>query len=129
MTLIRLGILMHPAIAGASFAAVIQLATRESLSLEAVVSVCSFAIAIPASIAMVYISQLVIPEGTELGETSQVSRKRVPLFMYLIALTEQLSFFVGVAALLWSLHVAAAGLFLLVTVAAVLAVNQVERMR
>ena len=127
--LIRLGILMHPAIAGASFAAVIQLASRESLSLAAVVSVCFFAIAIPASVAMVCISQLVIPEGMELGETSQVSKKRMPLLSYLIALTEQISFFMGVAVLFWSLHLAASGLFLVVTVVALLAVNQIERRR
>jgi hypothetical protein len=127
--LIRIGILMHPAIAGASFAAVIQLASRESLGQAAIASIVCFAIALPASIAMVFISQLVIPEGTEIGEASQATEKRMPLLPYLVSLAEQISFFVGVLALLWSLHPAASVVFLAVTVVAFLAVNQVERMR
>ena len=119
---------MHPAIAGASFAAVIELASRESLSQATVVSVLCFAVAIPASVAMVCISQLVIPEGTELGDTSLVSKK-MPLLSYLVPVAEQISFFTGVLALLWSLHPAASVLFLVVTLLAFLAVNQVERRR
>ena len=101
--LIRLGILVHTAIAGASFAAVIQLASRESIDQVLLVSIFCFAVAIPASVAMVFISQLAIPEGMKFSEASQMNKKRLPLLSYLIPLVEQVSFFVGVLALFWSL--------------------------
>lgn len=120
---------MHSAIAGASFAAVIQLASRDNLSQPVVLSVFCFAIAIPASVAMVFISQLVIPDGAEISDASEVSSKRMPVLAYVVPLTEQISFFTGVLVLFWSFHPAAAALFLVVSFVALLAVTQVERRR
>jgi hypothetical protein len=125
--LIRLGILVHTAIAGASFAAVIQLASRESLDQVLILSVYCFAVAIPASVAMVFISQLVIPEGMKFSKASPVERKRLPLLAYLIPVAEQVSFFAGVLALLWSFSPIAPILFSVVSVLALLAVRQVEK--
>lgn len=125
--LIRLGILIHTAIAGASFAAVIQLASRENLDQALILSIFCFAVAIPASVAMVFISQLVIPEGMKFTKTSQLERKRLPFLSYLIPLAEQISFFVGVLALFWSFHPVASLLFLVVSFLAFLAVKQVEK--
>jgi hypothetical protein len=125
--LIRLGILIHTAIAGASFAAVIQLASRENLDQALILSIFCFAIAIPASVAMVFISQLVIPEGMKFSKASQMETKRLPLLSYLIPLAEQLSFFVGVLALFWSFHPVASLLLLVASFLAFLAVKLVEK--
>ena len=65
--LIRLGILVHTAIAGASFATVIQLASRENIDQVLILSIFCFAIAIPASVGMVFISQLAFPEGNTMN--------------------------------------------------------------
>jgi hypothetical protein len=75
---------VHTAIAGASFAAVVQLASRENLNQVLILSIFCFAVAIPASVAMVFISQLAIPEGMKFSETSQMEKKRLPLLSYLI---------------------------------------------
>ena len=125
--LIRLGILLHTAIAGASFAAVIQLASRESIDQVLLLSIFCFAIAIPASVAMVFISQLAVPEGMKFSEASQMNKKRLPLLSYLIPLAEQVSFFVGVLALFWSFNPIASVLFLVVSFLALLAVKQIEK--
>ncbi len=126
--LIRLGILVHTAIAGASFAAVIQLASRENLDQVFILSIFCFAVAIPASVAMVFISQLAIPEGMKFRQGSQMEKKRLPLLSYLIPLAEQLSFLAGFLALFWSFHPIASILFLVVSFLALLAVKQVEKM-
>ena len=119
---------MHTAIAGASFAAVIQLASRENLTQVLIFSIFCFAIAIPASVAMVFISQLVIPEGMKFRGTSQAQKNRLPPLSYLIPLAEQVSFFVGVLALFWSFHPIASVLLLVMSLLALLAVKQVEKM-
>jgi hypothetical protein len=126
--LIRLGSLVHTAIAGASFAAVIQLASRENLNQVLILSIFCFAVAIPASVAMVFISQLATPEGMELSEARQMQKKRLPLLAYLVPIAEQVSFFAGVLALFWSFHPIASILALGVSFLALLAVKQVERM-
>jgi hypothetical protein len=125
--LIRLGILLHTAIAGASFAAVIQLASRESIDQVLLLSIFCFAIAIPASVAMVFISQLAIPEGMKFSEASQMNKKRLPLLSYLIPVAEQVSFFVGVLALFWSFNPIASILFFGMSLLALMAVKQVEK--
>ena len=125
--LIRLGILVHTAIAGASFAAVIQLASRENLNQVLLISICCFAVAIPASVAMVFISQLAIPEGMKFSEASQMEKKRLPLLTYFIPFAEQMSFIAGVLTLFWSFHPIASILFMAVSFLALLAVKQVEK--
>ena len=125
--LIRLGILVHTAIAGASFAAVIQLASRENLNQLLILSIFCFSIAIPASVAMVFISQLAIPERMTFREESQMENKRLPLLTYLIPLAEQVAFFAGVLALFWSFHPIAPILFLVVFLLSLLAVKQIEK--
>jgi hypothetical protein len=125
--LIRLGILVHTAIAGASFAAVIQLASRENLDQVLILSIFCFAVAIPTSVAMVFISQLATPEGMRFSEISQTEKKRLPLLTYLIPLAEQVSFFAGVLTLFWSFHPISSILFLVVSFLALLGVKQVEK--
>jgi hypothetical protein len=126
--LIRLGILVHTAIAGASFAAVIQLASRESLDQAIIISIFCFAVAIPASAAMVFISQLAIPEGMKFGEASRkMEKKRLPFLSYLIPVAEQVSFFAGFLVLFWSFHPFASIVFFAVSLLALLAVKQVEK--
>ena len=105
----------------------IQLASRESIDQVLLLSIFCFAIAIPASVAMVFISQLAIPEGMKFSEASQMNTKRLPLLSYLIPLAEQVSFFVGVLALFWSFNPIASVLFLVVSFLALLAVKQIEK--
>jgi hypothetical protein len=126
--LIRLGILVHTAIAGASFAAVIQLASRESLNQVVLISIFCFAVAIPASVAMVFISQLAVPDGLKFRTASQMGKKRLPLLSYLIPIAEQVSFLGGVLALFWGFHPIAPIVFLAVAFLALLAVKQMEKL-
>lgn len=126
--LFRLGVLVHTAIAGASFAAVIQLSSREKLDQVLILSIFCFVVAIPASVAMVFISRLAIPEGMDFSEGSQWEKRKLPLLSYLLPLAEQVSFFAGVLALFWSFHPIASIMFLVVSFLALLAVKQLEKM-
>lgn len=126
--LIRLGILVHTAIAGASFAAVIQLASRESLNQVFLISIFCFAVAIPTSVAMVFISQLAVPEGVKSRAAGQTGKKGLPLLSYLIPIIEQVSFLGGILALFWGFHPIAPILFLGVSFLALLGVRQVEKL-
>lgn len=125
--IIRLGILVHTVIAGASFAAVTQLASRENIDQVLTLSIFCFAIAIPASVAMVFISQLAFPEGKRLKGASPIEKKRSPNISYLVPVVEQVSFFAGVLALFWSFHPIASILFFVASFLALLAVKQVEK--
>ncbi len=126
--LIRLGILIHTAIAGASFAAVIQLASRENMDQVLILSIFCFAVAIPASVAMVFISQLAFPEGMSFRKASQIQNKRLPILSYFIPLVEQVAFFAGFLTLFWSFHPIASIVFLAVSLLALVAVKQVEKL-
>ncbi|MGE5222468.1 MAG: hypothetical protein ACM3PY_08530 [Omnitrophica WOR_2 bacterium] len=124
---IRLGILVHTAIAGASVAAVVQLASREVISQVLLFSTFCFSIAIPTSVAMVFISQLIYPEGVKSSSASRLEKQKEPLLSYLVAFAEQISFFVGVLTIFWNFHPAAGVLFLVFSLLAILTINQVEK--
>jgi hypothetical protein len=124
---IRLGVLMHTAIAGASVAAVIQLASRETIDQVLLFSILCFAITIPTSVAMVFISQLFYPEGRETNSANRLESLKWPMLAYLVAVFEQISFFAGFLMLFWSFRPAAGVLFLVVSLLAILTVSQVEK--
>jgi hypothetical protein len=124
---IRLGILIHTAIAGASIAAVIQLASRESLAPVQLLSIFCFAIAIPASVAMIFISQLLYPEGMRSTFAMRMELQKWPLLSYFMAFAEQISFFGGFLALFWSFRPVAGILFLGASLLALITVSQVEK--
>lgn len=124
---VRIGILVHTAIAGASIAAVIQLASRETLSQVLILSTFCFAIAIPASVSMVFVSQLIFPDGPKSSQASRMEQQKEPLLTYFIAIAEQITFFVGVLTIFWSFHPAAGVLFFVFSFLAILSVNQVDK--
>jgi hypothetical protein len=125
---IRIGTLMHTGIAGVSSAAVIQLASRESLDQVLIISIFCFAITIPTSVAMIFISQLIYPEGKKSAYASLMEVQKSPLLAYLVAFSEQISFFGGVLTLFWSFHPAAGVLFFATSLLAILTASQVEKM-
>ena len=123
---IRLGILIHTAIAGASIAAVIQLASRETLDQLKMLSILCFALAIPASVALIFISNLLYPEGMRSAMAIRMEKQKWPLLAYLVAIAEQISFFGGFLLLFWSFQPVAGILFLASSLLAFITVYQVE---
>lgn len=124
---IRIGLLMHTAIAGASIAAVVQLASRESMTQVLLLSVICFAITIPTSVAMIFISQLIYPQGINSIFARRMEMQKWPVLSYLIAGAEQCTFFGGFLALFWSFQPVAGVIFLAASILAVLTAYQVEK--
>jgi len=123
---IRLGILIHTAIAGASIAAVIELASRETLDPLKMLSIYCFAFAIPASVAMIFISNLLYPEGMRSTLANRMETQKWPILTYFVAFAEQSSFFGGFLLLFWSFRPVAGILFLASSLLAFITVYQIE---
>ena len=124
---IRLGILIHTAIAGASIGAVIELASRETLDQLKMLSIFCFAFAIPASVAMIFISNLLYPEGMRSTMAKRMETQKWPLLTYFVAIAEQISFFGGFLVLFWSFRPVAGMLFLASSLLAFITVSQIEK--
>ena len=73
----RVIILIHSAIAGASIAATLELASRETHPPLLLFSLGSFAIAIPAALALVILSQVVYELGKQYFATSSLSERQL----------------------------------------------------
>jgi hypothetical protein len=84
------------------------------------------AVALPAEVAMVFISRLVIPNEIDSSEVGHKEKRGWSLLSYLIPVAQQVSFFAVVLALFWSFQPVASGLFLVVSLVSLLAVKQVE---
>ena len=95
--------LIHSAIAGASIAAVLQLASRETLSPLLLFSLGCFAIAIPAAIALVVISQVIYELGKQSSETGTAD-PQWPTPSLILAVGDQIACYLGFLAIFWHFH-------------------------
>jgi hypothetical protein len=107
----RIVVLVHSAIAGASIAAVVELASRPILEPLHLISAGAFAAAIPAAIALVVLSSFVF--GGNLARRSD--NVDWPRASYLLAVLDQIACFVGFATLSFSFHLIVGLVFIAAT--------------
>jgi hypothetical protein len=112
----RIVVLVHSAIAGGSIAAVLELATRETLTMLQLIALGCFAIAVPTAIAMVILSRvlLVLEEPSELAASSK--GQSWPALSYALAASDQVACYLGFLALFWHFQWIVGTIFLLATV-------------
>ena len=111
----RIVILVHSAIAGASIAASLELASRETLTPLLLIALGCFAVTIPAAIALVILSQ-VISEVTEALETSEgLESQGWPSLSYVLAVTDQIACYLGFLLIFWHFHWLIGVIFLIAT--------------
>jgi hypothetical protein len=114
----RVVILVHGAIAGASLAASLELASRETLSPLLLTALGCFAVAVPASIALVILSQVIY----ELAKGSQPDAARGsqnwPALSIVLAVVDQITCYLGFLLIFWSFHRIIGMIFLVATMVA-----------
>lgn len=112
----RVVVLVHSAIAGGSIAAVLELATRETLTMLQLIALGCFAVAIPTAIAMVILSRVIFvlerPADLATGNEGQ----SWPALSYVLAASDQVACYLGFLALFWHFQWIVGTIFLLATV-------------
>lgn len=112
----RVVVLVHSAIAGGSIAAVLELATRETLTMLQLIALGCFAVAIPTAIAMVILSRVIFvlerPADLATGSEGQ----SWPTLSYVLAASDQVACYLGFLALFWHFQWIVGTIFLLATV-------------
>lgn len=112
----RVVVLVHSAIAGGSIAAVLELATRETLTMLQLIALGCFAVAIPTAIAMVILSRVIFvlerPADLATGNEGQ----SWPTLSYVLAASDQVACYLGFLALFWHFQWIVGTIFLLATV-------------
>ena len=112
----RVVVLGHSAIAGGSIAAVLELATRETLTMLQMVALGCFAVAVPTAIAMVILSRvLLVLEGPAALAASSEGQSW-PASSYALAASDQVACYLGFLALFWHFQWIVGTIFLLATV-------------
>lgn len=111
----RIVVLVHSAIAGASIAAVVELASRATLDQMHLASLGAFAIAIPAAIAMVVLASFMFG-GNQTTQAALVDAW--PRSSYLLAVLDQIACYAGFAILFFSFHFIVGAAFVAVTLMA-----------
>jgi hypothetical protein len=107
-------LLVHSAIAGASIAAVLQLASRETFPPLLLVSLACFAVSIPAALALVILSQVIYGFGQEFYGLNNLSAgQNWPALSFVLAVADQVACFAGLLALFWHFHWIIGAIFLL----------------
>ena len=123
----RIVILVHGAIAGASLAASLELASRETLSTLLLTALGCFAVAVPASIALVVLSQVIY----ELGKGSQtdagLGSQNWPALSVVLAVVDQIACYLGFLLIFWSFHWIIGMIFLVATMVAFATIWMEER--
>jgi hypothetical protein len=76
---------------------------------------------------MIFISQLLYPDGMRSTLARRMESQKWPLLTYITAFAEQISFFGGFLALFWSFRPIAGILFLVTSLLALITVSQVEK--
>jgi hypothetical protein len=123
----RIVILVHSAIAGASIAAVLELASRETLGPLMLLALGCFAIAIPCAVAVVILFQVIYELGKTPMPEGRSSVEHLPMWSYLLAVTDQLSCYIGFLALFWHFSWIIGLIFLITTAFAFLTTWMAER--
>lgn len=116
----RVVILVHSAIAGASIAASLELASRETLTPLLLLALGCFAVAIPTAVAVVILFQIIY----ELVKAPQPEEKPEvqtwPRLSYILAVADQISCYIGFLALFWHFSWIIGMIFLITTTLAFL---------
>jgi hypothetical protein len=123
----RIVTLIHSAIAGASIAATLELASRENLDVLLLVSLACFAVALPAAIALVVLSQVIYAVGKQPESGNVRSSKSWPVLTSVLAVADQLACFGGFLALFWHFHWIVGAIFLFAAALAYLTLWVAER--
>jgi hypothetical protein len=111
----RVVVLVHSAIAGGSIAAVLELATRETLTTLQLIALGCFAVAIPTAIAMVILSRvLFVLEGP--ADLAAGSEGQSWPALSALAASDQVACYLGFLALFWHFQWIVGTIFLLATV-------------
>ena len=91
----RVVTLIHSAIAGASIAAALELASRETHPPLLLFSLASFAIAIPAALALVILSQVINELGKQYIPNGGVENQFWPELTVVLAVVDQVACYLG----------------------------------
>jgi hypothetical protein len=95
----RIVILVHSAIAGASIAATLELASRETWGPLLLLALGCFAVAIPCAIAVVILFQVIYELGRTPGSEASSKGQSGPPWSYILAVADQISCYIGFLAL------------------------------
>jgi hypothetical protein len=119
------------ALAGASLAAVVQLASRDRLTTPLLVSAACFAVAIPTSVVTTLMLNYRVLERGQRGAASEPDRPLWPPFRLLLVRrnTAYTACFGGFLGLFWSFHFAVGMRFLVMSVLALAMSLAAERAR
>jgi hypothetical protein len=112
----RIVVLVHSAIAGGSIAAVLELATRETLTMLQLIALGCFAVAIPTAIAMVILSWVLLVLEGQADLTAGSEGQSWPALSYALAASDQVACYLGFLALFWHFQWIVGTIFLFATV-------------
>ena len=114
----RVVILVHSAIAGASLAASLELASRETLTLLLLTALGCFAVAVPTSIALVILSQVIYELGKGAQPDLGLRNQNWPALSVVLAVVDQLACYLGFLLIFWNFHWIIGMIFLVATIIA-----------
>ena len=123
----RIVTLIHSAIAGASIAASLELASRETLSPLLLFAVGCFAVAIPSAIALVILAQVLFELAKPPAPEEEGEERYWPRLSYVLAVIDQIGCYLGFLALFWHFAWIVGVIFLLATVIAYMTVWIAEK--
>lgn len=123
----RVIIVIHSAIAGASIAATLELASRETLHPPLLLSLGSFAIAIPAALALVILSQVIYELGKQYIANDGVESQSWPALAVVLAVVDQVACYLGFLGIFWYFHWIIGMIFLAATTVAFLTIWTAEK--
>ena len=111
-------VLVHGAIAGASIAASLELASREILSSLLLFALGCFAVAIPSAIALVLLAQVIYEVGKASTPDGEREGQNWPPLSYVLAVVDQICCYLGFVALFWHFSWIIGTIFLFTTLVA-----------
>jgi hypothetical protein len=114
----RVVILVHGAIAGASLAASLELASRETLSPLLLTALGCFAVAVPASIALVVLSQVIYELAKGSQPDVELGSQNWPALSVVLAVVDQIACYLGFLLIFCSFHWIIGMIFLVATLVA-----------
>ena len=123
----RVVILVHGAIAGASLAASLELASRETLSPLLLTALGCFAVAVPASIALVILSQVIYELGRGSQPDAGLGSQNWPALSVVLAVVDQVACYAGFLLIFWNFHWIIGVIFLVATLVAFTTIWTEER--
>ena len=123
----RVVILVHGAIAGASLAASLELASHETLSLLLLTALGCFAVAVPASIALVVLSQVIYELEKSSQPDAELGSQNWPALSVVLAVVDQVACYLGFLLIFWNFHWIIGMIFLVATLVAFATIWMEER--